>query len=287
MKKNTKKGKKKTKQLSKNKVVILLIVSVFLLILSLFCIKNIKSDSKNIVDNFNKYFSSDEIKVIYYYDSSTEDNKVIYGLNYLIQIKKDFDIDYLSIDKTMLNDKTKTKIENQLGINGISPTTIIVKDKKVIAVQEGFIESHKLVELFTKVELLEKDSKFSMVDNLKFINYEDYVEMFDDEKKHIIVIGEAGCQYCYSIKPIINNISKAYKVDINYLDVADLTKEELKELFDKLPELGYDDENLVENQVFNMPTMLLVSKGKIVSYLSEAKDLNEYVKYLKTNEFIE
>lgn len=266
--------------------------SIVLLVLILIGILKIntkvKSETKDIMNEFNKYYSSEKMKVIYYYDSTSSDENIEgYELSYIIQISKDYKIDYLAIDMSLLNNKNREEIETSLGIRGISPTTVLVKNEKVVAVQEGFIESHNLVQLFIDAGLLDKDAKFSQIDNLKFINYEEYLDIFKSKDKHVVIIGQAACQYCISIKPIVNNISKAYKIDINYLDVTDLSSDEVKELFEEMPNLGYDNEELVEEQLFSMPTMLLVDDGKIISYLSDARSLEEYVNYLKENNFIE
>lgn len=186
-----------------------------------------------------------------------------------------------------LNTKNREEIESTLGINSVSPTTIVVKNKNIIAVQEGFIESNKLVDMFVDANLLEKGSKYVPVDNLKFIDYETYLKLLDNDDANVVIVGEAGCEYCISVKPILNNISKAYKIDINYLDVSDMNQEQLKEFFDRLPDLGYNNEKLETDGTFSMPTMLIIKDGKITSYLEEVKSLEEYISYLRENDIIE
>lgn len=295
-KNNNKQTKKQTKKLTneqKRKFEIIgFSCSIVLLVLVLFGILQIntkvKSENEDIMVQFYKYYESLDSKVIYYYNSTEiSDKKSNYELDYLVRISKDYKIDFLSIDMAKLNTKNREDIESKLGINGISPTTIVVKDKNIVAVQEGFIESHKLVDMFVEAHILEKGSKYIPVDNLKFINYDKYLELLDSTENQVVVVGEAGCEYCIAIKPIINNISKAYKIDINYLDVTDMKQGELKEFFDKLPELGYDNDNLKTNGTFSMPTMLLIKDKKVISYLEEVKSLEEYVSYLKENNIIE
>ncbi len=291
--KQTKKQKKKlTNEQKRNFEIIGFSCSIILLVLVLFGILKIntkvKSETEDMMAQFYKYYESSENKVIYYYNSAeTADKKSSYELDYLVRISKDYKIDFLPLDMSKLNTKNREEIESKLGINGISPTTIVVKNKNIVAVQEGFIESHKLVDLFVNASLLKKGSKYIPVDNLKFIDYQKYLKILDSNDSNIVVVGEAGCEYCIAIKPIINNISKAYKIDINYLDVSDMNQEELKEFFDKLPDLGYDNDNLKTNGTFSMPTMLLIKDGKIISYLEEVKSLEEYISYLKDNNIIE
>lgn len=293
---NNKQTKKQTKKLTNEQKrrfeIIGFSCSIVLLVLVLFGILQIntkvKSETEDMMKQFYKYYDDVDSKVIYYYNSTeTSDKKSSYELDYLVRISKDYKIDFLPLDMSKLNTKNREEIESTLGINGISPTTVVVKNKNIVAVQEGFIESHKLVDMFIEAKILDKGSKYVPVDNLNFINYEKYLELLDGKKHEVVVVGEAGCEYCIAIKPILNNISKAYKIDINYLDVSDMKQDELKDFFDKLPDLGYDNDNLKNNGTFSMPTMLLIKDGKIISYLEEVKSLEEYVSYLKENDIIE
>lgn len=291
--KQTKKQKKKlTNEQKRNFEIIGFSCSIILLVLVLFGILKIntkvKSETEDIMSQFYKYYESEESKVIYYYNSiETSDKKSNYELDYLVRISKDYKIDFLTLDMSKLNTKNREEIESTLGINSVSPTTIVVKNKNIIAVQEGFIESNKLVDMFVDANLLEKGSKYVPVDNLKFIDYETYLKLLDNDDANVVIVGEAGCEYCISVKPILNNISKAYKIDINYLDVSDMNQEQLKEFFDHLPDLGYNNEKLETNGTFSMPTMLIIKDGKITSYLEEVKSLEEYISYLRENDIIE
>lgn len=286
---------KKNKINNQKKIIWQIVGFVFLiifLVLALFAILKLnskaQSETKGIMDQFYQYYEAKENKILFYYNSTDlEDKTGEYELNYLIQIAKDYDIDYLTLDTSLLNSKNREEIINLLGISGTTPTTVVVNNKKIVAVQQGFIESHKLVEFLVTAKVLKKGSKYLPVDNLSFIDYNEYLNIVNNEYRNLVVIGESGCEYCIAAKPILNNISKGYKLKINYLDVTDLSKENLKELFDKLPDLGYDNEELKNNGTFNMPTLLIIDKGKITSYIDNVKSLDEYVSFLKKNDFIE
>ena len=90
-----------------------------------------------------------------------------------------------------------------------------------------------------------------------------------------------------SAKPILNNISKAYKVKVNYLDLTDMNTNDLNDFSENLKKLEFDSETFLENESLNLPTILIIKKGKIVSYLEGLKSLEEYIDYLKENEAIE
>jgi len=264
-----------------------IILLVLILLGTLSLTSKSKSDSKRMIDNFYKFYKSNEYKVICYYDSEKEGSEAYYELDYLLQLSKQYGIEYTEVDSSKISEKNNNKIKNLLGIEGINPTTVVVKNKKIIAQQEGFIESNRLVELLIDAKVLEKDSKLKSIDNLKFIDYDKFKDIVEDEDTNIVVVGQSACKYCNSIKPILNNISKAYKIDINYFNVNEETTDNLKEFFDKIPDMGYDDEKLKTDETFYMPTVLIIKDGKIVSYLQNEHTLEEYVDYFKENDVIE
>lgn len=264
----------------------LIVLLIFILIIFL-SINTEKSDSKKLYEQFNEYYSSNTEKVVLYFDS--EDDKQVENnieISYLNQLSRDYNFKYLKLDLSKLSKEKKNEIDSKLGIKKY-PSVAVLKNKKVVAINEGFIESHNLTNLLISVNILPKDGKYKYISNIIFIDYNKYKKIIDKKDTNIIVIGQAGCQYCYAVKPILNNISRAYDVDVNYLDVSDLSKNDLKELFDKLPSLGYNDKSLTTNDTFSMPTILLTKKGKIIKYIQGEKTLEEYIKLFKEYNVIE
>jgi thiol-disulfide isomerase/thioredoxin len=282
--------KKQPKENKKVKIVLIATVIILLLVSLLVVLSlgnKVKSESEQIMEKFNNVLSSSSLQTIIYYNSAELEAKTgLFELEYLNQISKDYKIDYFEIDYSKLNEKNRNEIENTLGINGTDPTTVVVKDNKVVAVQEGFIESHKYVDFLIKANVLKEGSKYSKVSNLTFIDYNDYLDIIKNKYVNLVVVGQAGCEYCKAAKPILNNIAKGYKIKINYIDVTDLNNTQLKEFFDELPKLGYDNEELTENDSFSMPTLLIIDNGKIISYYEGSHSLEEYVSYLKENKVI-
>ena len=84
----------------------------------------------------------------------------------------------------------------------------------------------------------------------------------------------------------VSNISKGYKFDINYLDLMDLNDEDYREFFMEIPEIGYNEESLQTDHVFQTPTIFIVKNGKIVSYVGGIKSLEEYISYFSENKII-
>ncbi len=286
---------KTTKNQASNKKVIFQIVgfsfSIILLIFALYFILNFnteeKSNRRSVLKKFDEYYQDETFKVFFYYDSdNTEDSKSSLEISYLLQINKDYDIDYLVLDKALFNDDDENNIEKKLGIKDEKDTISIVKDSNVIATQSGFVESQELVQLLVEAHALPEDSKYKPTDNIKFINYDKYRQLLDSDEEKVVVIGEAGCQYCASAKVVLNNISKGYKFDINYLDLMDLNDEDYREFFMEIPEIGYNEESLQTDHVFQTPTIFIVKNGKIVSYVGGIKSLEEYISYFSENKII-
>lgn len=264
-----------------------IILLVLILLGTLSLTSKAKSDSKKMIDSFYKFYESKDYKVICYYDSKKEDNEAYFELDYLLQLSKQYGIEYTEVDSSKISEKNNNKIKKLLGIEGINPTTVVVRNKKIVAQQEGFIESNKLVELLIDAKVLDEGSKLKSIDNLKFIDYNKFKEIVEDDDTNVVVVGQSACQYCNSVKPILNNISKAYKIDINYFNVNEESTDNLKEFFDKLPDMGYDDEKLKSDETFYMPTVLIIKDNKIISYLQNEHTLEEYIDYFKENNIIE
>lgn len=284
------KNRKLSKEKNKKNIFKLAILFIFMLAFLLFGILKINSssnDNKKLMKKFEEKYNSSKMEILFYFDGQNVDDSITIEESYLIQLKKDYNIDYLELDVSKISKKDKENIDNKLGISGDTPSIIIVEDRKIVAVQEGFIESHNLVSLFIKLNILKKDCKYKTIDNLVFVNYDNYKELIEKKKDSIVVVGKAACKYCESVKPIFNNISKAYNEKINYLDLSDLSQNDIKEFFDEIPKQGYKEEKLKNDGSFNTPTLLILKNGKIDSYLEGARTLEEYVNYLKDNKMIE
>lgn len=286
---NNKQNNLKKKKLNNKCLIIgfssLIILLLLLLVVILFNTKH-KSDNK-LINKFNSAFSSNDKTVIFYYDSDSESKEYELDIDYLNQLKRDYNIKILYLDKKLLQNSKLKEIESKLGVSNKMPVLSIVGKNRVFGGNDGVIESHNLVKLLINLDVLDKNSTYKDIDNIKFIDYSTYNELLDSDDNTIIVIGRTGCKYCAAVKPILNNISKAYKVDINYLDINDIEKENLKKLFEKLPDIGYDSTSFKDEGIFNMPTLFIVKKGKIKAYIENLNTLEEYVNFLKNNEVIE
>lgn len=255
-----------------------------LLVLALYF--GIKKLSKSEDSEFNKYYGSEKMSLIYYYDSTSSEETDALELEYIKQIVRDYKLNYVLLDAHGMSNKDKKEIETKLGIEDNIPVTAVTKNSNVLAINQKFVGSNKLVDFLIDAGMLSEGSTYKPTENLTFINYDDYVKILDQDEASIVVIGQISCPYCSASKQILSNIAKGYKITINYLDVNDFTREQAVEFVTNLPKLGYDNEKLITDGTFEMPTLFTIKDGKIADYVEGVKSLEEYISYFREQEFI-
>ena len=236
-------------------------------------------ESEEIMDEFYKYFNNKKVKIIYYASSSCGYCELQTPI--MEQIAKDYDIDYLYIDSTKLTSSDRKKMLKELDIEQATPTTVVVKNGKVIGTQAGYADGKEMVEFLKEHKVLDKDAEYTPESNLTFINYDEYNKLLQTEGKHIITIGQTGCSHCIATKPVLNTIAKEYNITINYLNITDMTQSERESFTNSLSEIGYDEEDFVESGNFGTPLTLIVENGKVVSYVSGERPTAQFIKAFK------
>ena len=277
--KNVEKKQKKYNTLQLG-FIILLAVSLFSLCIVLL-IKEISGlvEQKRIMDEFNEYYESDELSIIFYSAegcSFCEMQKPI-----LDQIAKDYKLEYFDLDKTKLTEKQKKKILDKLDIEDATPTTVIVKKGKVISVQTGYIQGNKYVEFFVKSGILEEGSKFLPDENITFIDYEKFTELKNSKVPTVVVIGKATCENCSYARPILSNISKAYNIPVHYITLDYMSSDDRMALTKDLEELNFDEKTFVEEGLLHTPTTLIIQDSEIVNYSIGLGNITSYTKLFK------
>ena len=234
------------------------------------------ADSGQIMKEFNKNYNSKDLKVIYYASSTCgycELQKPI-----LETVAEDYNIDYYSIDSNELSAKQRKDIITKLGIEGATPTTVIVKKGKVVATQVGYVDGGALVKFFKENKVLPENAVYSPEKNINFINYSVYKDLIRNEGTNVIVIGQTGCSHCTAFKPALNSVAGDYKLTINYLNLAELTQEENQNFFDSLTKIKYNDPEFLEDGSFGTPLTLIVKNGKVYDYISGQRTISQLVR---------
>lgn len=231
----------------------------------------ISKKSTEIMDNFYKYMESKKVKVIYY----GGDNCSYCSLETPImkQIKKDYEIDYLYVNSDKLTKEDKDELLEVLDIEGETPTIALVKDDEVIDIKEGYIEGKEMVEFLIDNKVLKKDAVYTPEQYINNISYSDYEDMISKDEMNVVVIGQTTCSHCISTKPVLNHIAGDYDVEINYLNLTNMSSDEQTKLTNSLKSIGYEDaENL------GTPLTLIVQNNKLISKIEGENPTSYYIR---------
>ncbi len=241
-------------------------------------------DARMMMKEFHEYQEKEGISIVYY--ASSECHFCEFQTPILEEIAKEYDLEYLKIDYTKLSKKQNKEILDYLDIKQATPTTVVLKDGKPIAVQKGYVEGYKLVDFFIKAGVLAEDATYQPEQYLTFIDYDEFEDLKKSKDPVAIVLGTSTCQYCASAKPILSNISNAYHIPIYYYSFNYSAKEDRTAFFKELKEMGYDEEGFLEEGTIITPTIIVVKDKKIVSYLNSLQNVTLYVKYFKEQNII-
>ena len=237
------------------------------------------SESKTIMKNFNKYYSSKKKTVIYY--ASTECGWCSLQTPILETIAKDYDMDYVYIDTAKISKSEKEEIAEKLGIEAATPTTVIVENKKVIDVASGYKDPKDYIKFFSTNGLIPEDAVYSKEKSLNFITYDEYEKLISNNDTKIIVIGQTTCSHCIAIKPALNSIAEEYNLTINYININLVTQEEYNKFKQSLKDLNYTEESFVNEGKFGTPLTLIIKNKKISSYISGERSKSQLLKEFK------
>ena len=263
---------------SKKRNIFIVSIFAFILLLLAGCTSR-SGESKEIMRKFNNYFNSKERTVIYY--ASTTCGWCSLQTPILETIAEDYDLDYVYVDTSKLSKSQAKEVADKLGIGTSTPTTVVVENKKVIDVANGFKPAKDYIAFFVENDLLPEDAEYSKEKNLTFIEYEEYESLVKQNGSHIIVAGQTTCSHCIAIKPALNSIVEDYDIKINYIDVNLFTKEEYNGFVQSLTDIGYNDKSFVEEGSFGTPLILIVKNGKLSTYIAGERSKSQLVKEFK------
>ena len=256
---------------------ILLIALIAILVIS----KLPSKQAKITVENFYKYYNSKELKVIYY--ASSECGYCSLETPILESIAEDYDIDYLYVDSSKLSSEQRKLVTSKLDIEGATPTTVVVKNGRIIDTQVGYLDGTNYVEFFKNAGVVSEDAVYKDEQYLSFIDYSEYKELIDKGDIFVVVIGQTGCSHCIATKPVLNKIAGKYNIEINYIDITTLTEEDSSSLISGLKNLDYSDSEYLESGSIGTPLTLVIKNGKVVDYINGETTNSKFVKMFKSS----
>lgn len=285
--------KKNNDEQKNNKTVLTVLLAILLIIIGVCVYYQLEekedseiseSASNESLNEFYEYFNSKDTKIIYYASSSCGYCELQTPI--MEQIDEDYDIDYLYIDASKLTSEDRDEILNKLNIEQATPTTVVVKNGKIVDTNVGYVEGSEMVKFLKNADVLDDKAVYTPEQYLNFINYSEYEKITSGEGMSVITIGQTGCSHCTATKPVLNVIAKDYNVTINYLNLTDMSQTEHDSFFESLTALGYDEEGFVSNGEFGTPLTIVVEDGKIVSYINGENPTSYYIRAFKKIGFI-
>ena len=135
---------------------------------------------------------------------------------------------------------------------------------------DGKINQYNLVSAFMEEGLIEK--------TYISIGLDEYLDIIEEDGYHFMFIGSDTCSYCTEFKTSINESLEDYDYNVYYLNLDNLTTEEMNTLY-------ATDDYFTENE-WGTPLSFLYHDGERVTELSGYVDTETLVSFLKENKVI-
>ena len=243
------------------------LVAVVTFIVVILCMKLIDNNKVNkMLNKFDKTYNSEEKSVVLYASATCHFCSLEKPI--VKQIKKDYDLDIVELDVSLLTKKQRADIDKKLGIEGATPTTAIVRKGETLSIHVGYMDGQDYVDYLIENGILKEGSKYKPEDNLIFIGYDELLELKDG----VVIFGYTSNQDCNELKATMNNISKKYDVDVFYYNFGKLNEEQFYDSFDYIDEINTDDLEIYDGDSFVYPTMVIIEDGKISKIIKETKE---------------
>ena len=89
------------------------------------------------------------------------------------------------------------------------------------------------------------------------MNYEQYNEFVENGDAFIVVIERTGCSFCTMYMPIVEEVANENKIPLYYIDIANLTQDDLNDL-------SYSNDYLRKNSDWGTPTTLFMLGDRVL-----------------------
>lgn len=136
---------------------------------------------------------------------------------------------------------------------------------------------HKIVNIITLLLVICIVGCSNGLKTYKEIDYNTYGEMIDNKEDFILFIGSNECSHCIEYEETLDEVIKEYNVEVNYLDLSKLSKEEMNEFKSQISFTG-------------TPTTIFIEKGEEKSHYNRivgALSYDKIVEKFKENGYVE
>lgn len=243
--------------------------------------------STDTLKDFYAAIDSKETNVIYFASSTCDYcamEKPIFQ-----NIVKDYDMKYFELDASKLTKSELSEIMTALGIEGSTPTTVVVKDNTIVDRQNGYLDGKPYVEFLSKNGALPEDAVYKEETKLIDINYDEFKSLAERKEANLVLLDTIACNSCIEVRSLLNELATENNFVVNYLSATYLNEDEINSLIDTdLKKLGYDEESYVKDESLSVPLLLVIKDNEIVDYILEKSsstgdtvEESDYTKLLK------
>lgn len=81
------------------------------------------------------------------------------------------------------------------------------------------------------------------------INYDELADKIENKDSFVLYVGSSSCSHCANFKPILEKVINKYKLDVYYINMADLSSAKYNAVMKKIDGEG-------------TPTTVYIEKGK-------------------------
>ncbi len=247
--------------------------------------KKERNKSTDFLKDFYEAFDSKDVKVIFF--ARTSCGYCSLQKPILKNVAKDYDLDYFNIDTDELSETEVSEVMSALGIGGSTPNTVVVKEGKVLATSNGYLDGKAYVKYLVKNGVLKEGSIYKQEKNLKEIDYSEFKKIAKEDKTSLVFLDTSACQACTTVRSLLNDFADDNDFEVYYLNSYNLTEDDVTDLVDKkLNEMGYDEKQYKENKSVSVPLLLVIKDNEIKDYILQSTDESDYKKVLKKYDFI-
>lgn len=185
-----------------------------------------------------------------------------------------FSYTYIDTDKAKSKLSTILKkfnlVEDEFG----TPYLAVVKDGKIIKEQKGYAEENEIFTFLKNTDFIPKDAKLA----LNYLDYSAYKEKLESKEKTIFIIMQTGCSHCEEAKPVLKELAKEYKLNLNVINITSLSEADQSSFMSSLP--YYNEEQ------WGTPLLLIVEDKKVIDAEQGFSSKENYIEFFKKNNYI-
>lgn len=235
---------------------------------------------KNIIESFDSAYNGSEAKIIYIGRPTC---------GYCVQLKpvldemtEQYGLEYVYVNTDDISDSQLSHVLGTLDFDESefgTPSLAIVKDGKKVAEQLGSTDEEGLLAFFKDGGLVDESVQLEDdTPNLTKIDYAGYEDLLNSDEKFVVVLGQTSCGACISAKPVLDAVAEEYSIEINWLNLTNISSDEFSSLTSSL---AYFDDSSIST-----PLVLVIQDKEVVADFVGATDEAGYTDFFKENGLI-